>query len=337
MNPYRMRVASIWAVSAWPALNYLTSNWNEVVSRGARSLLGVAGITLWLGLAGHLAHRFASRRNHGPVVVVYWLAGIALLFGFATIRKLCDFLAASADINIPPMFAWSVVVLAVFAFIFRFRRSQKLQVAGTTFGVVAGGTATALLLMAMANSERPSAAAAAAVSDSQYIPKAPRLPGLNVYYIILDAYAGKKGLELATGFDNSEFYEHMAKRGFADLSNEKSNYLRTIHSLGGIFALNYPQTDDPRSWKNTRALYPDLFSAERAPELVRRVNAAGYTAWHSATVWGGCAHQYLGCLGNSVLLSPDYMTQSFLASTPVGLSLIKKNHPTRQTCISYAL
>jgi hypothetical protein len=39
-------------------------------------------------------------------------------------------------------------------------------------------------------------------------------------------------------------------------------------------------------------------------------------------LWGGCSHQHLGCLGDEVLIEADYVTESFLALTPFGRSML---------------
>ena len=320
MNLPRVRVAAVWTISAWPAINYLQSNWHAVMQRGMRSIAGIVMITLAVGLLGHLLHRVATRKGRGGFLVVAWLVAMALLFGYSTISQLSEFLWERYELRIPAMVAWIGLVLMIAGVVVYFRKSEKLQAAAMTFGVVAGGTSVALLLMAMVT-YRPVHDEHAA-EEAAFVAKPARLPGLNVYYIILDAYAGQQALKETTGFDNSGFIVRMAARGFQEASTGKSNYLRTIHTLGGIFALDYPQTDDPKSWKNSRGLYPDLFDSQRSPELIQRMNAAGYAAWHSATVWGGCAHRHLNCLGAPLLLEPDYMTQTFLAPTPFGRPLM---------------
>jgi len=321
MNLPRVRVAAIWAISAWPAINYLTRNWYQVVLRGPSAVVGVVLVTVLLGVTGNLIHHFASRKQRGGVVVVIWFALVALLFSYSTFSALTNELFDRTAIAIPAMAVWLVVVAAVAAFIFRYRKSQKLQVASMTFGVVVGGIAVAQFLVTVATYESPPRELEVA-AERAFVAGPPRLPGLNVYYIILDAYGGKRGVQQATGFDNADFYARMAAYGFTDVSNEKSNYMRTVHTLGGIFAMDYPQTDDPHSWKYTRGLYPDLFQGERPPALVRRLSAAGYISWHSATTWGGCSHKFLRCIGDTDFLGADYVTQAFLSPTPFGQPLM---------------
>jgi hypothetical protein len=61
----------------------------------------------------------------------------------------------------------------------------------------------------------------------------------DIYYIILDAYGGSEMLEKLHGFDNSEFTSALEERGFVVRLDSKSNYTRTIHSLGASLNMQY--------------------------------------------------------------------------------------------------
>lgn len=61
----------------------------------------------------------------------------------------------------------------------------------------------------------------------------------DIYYIILDAYAGETMLRKLHGFDNSMFTSALEQRGFIVPSASRSNYLRTIHSLGSSLNMQY--------------------------------------------------------------------------------------------------
>jgi hypothetical protein len=61
----------------------------------------------------------------------------------------------------------------------------------------------------------------------------------DIYYIILDAYAGEKMLKELHAFNNSMFTSALKKRGFILPPGSKSNYLRTIHSLSSSLNMQY--------------------------------------------------------------------------------------------------
>ena len=64
----------------------------------------------------------------------------------------------------------------------------------------------------------------------------------DIYYIILDAYGGETMLKKLHGFDNSTFTAALRERGFMLPSASRSNYLRTIHSLGSSLNMQYLDT-----------------------------------------------------------------------------------------------
>ena len=319
MSPSRVRVAAIWTISAWPALNFVMLNLREIALRDLRSCLWIALLTLALGSAGQALHWFANRRGRGGVVVVAWLALVLLLFGYSLVGDALDAINEHFGLLIPAMPAWSCLCVLCAILVFLSRGREKVHVAAGTFCIVVGAATTILFGRALLSFEPPPPVAA--IDPTPVAAKPARLPGLNVYYVILDSYAGRRSLAAQTGFDNGEFLSRMAQRGFTEASTERSNYLQTAQTLAGIFALDYPFSDDPRSWRDTGSLYPDLFARPTPPALLRRAAEDGYVTWYSPTFWFGCGHRHLKCIGQRSVFEPDYLTRSFLAPTPFGHSL----------------
>jgi hypothetical protein len=311
------RILAILAISAWPAINYLERNWEEVSRRGPRSVLWIVVFTALFAAAGLIAHRIAQKRTPGggSLVVGICLASTVLIFSYSTLDTLrAAFFTEAAPWFTTPM-AWALLIAITVVIMYRYRKLTAVHMAAITFCLLVAGFASAQLIIKIVKYQPPPVEVAEGALPAK-IP--PRKQGMNVYYILIDAYAGRAGLKQVTGYDNTPFYTDLAKRGFVDVSTEHSNYLRTVLTLGGIFALDYPQTDDPRSWGSTRLTYPEIFDASTPPALIRRLHAAGYEGWHSATPWGGCAHRYLKCLGDEFVLETDYVTRTFLAPTPLG-------------------
>lgn len=309
-----LHLAGIWAISVWPALNFLGSNWDKIERRGPRGLVGVIVITLVLGLVGHLLERAAEKRGHYGAMCLPWLAVICLMFSYTPVTAEAATIFEDQHISFSPTLLWWALVVAATVIVYLLRRARKVTMMATAFGIAVCAMALVRLLLVAVGAHQ--ADPAQALSLAPVANKQPRLAGLNVYYILLDAYAGRAGFKQATGFDNTPFYDELAQRGFRDMSSEKSNYLRTRFSLGGIFSLDYPKTEDAKSLKDESMTYPALFDAAHAPPLVARLNAAGYTTFHSATTWGGCAHRYLVCLGQPFILDTNYLIKSFLEPTP---------------------
>ena len=61
----------------------------------------------------------------------------------------------------------------------------------------------------------------------------------NVYYIILDAYAGSESLNELFHYDNSEFISFLEKNGFQVMKKSHSNYPSTEQSLSSSLNMNY--------------------------------------------------------------------------------------------------
>ena len=61
----------------------------------------------------------------------------------------------------------------------------------------------------------------------------------DIYYIILDEYAGTESLKHNFDFDNSNFYDHLTKKGFFISSNSYSNYPYTLLSIPSSLNMQY--------------------------------------------------------------------------------------------------
>ena len=61
----------------------------------------------------------------------------------------------------------------------------------------------------------------------------------DIYYIILDEYAGADSLEKNFNFDNTDFISALSKRGFFMPSNSYSNYPYTLLSIPSILNMQY--------------------------------------------------------------------------------------------------
>jgi hypothetical protein len=64
----------------------------------------------------------------------------------------------------------------------------------------------------------------------------------NIYYIILDAYAGNDILKESFDYDNSTFLEQLSHRGFFVANKSRANYVKTVLSLPS--SLNFTHLDD---------------------------------------------------------------------------------------------
>lgn len=105
----------------------------------------------------------------------------------------------------------------------------------------------------------------------------------DIYYIILDAYGGEKMLQDLHGFDNSPFTSALKKRGFIVPPESRSNYLRTLHSLGS--SLNMQYLDAISKSMGTSSLWWPLTETIAHNETRRFLESQGYKTVVIASGW----------------------------------------------------
>jgi hypothetical protein len=325
MTRAQRQLAAIWCVSIWPALNFTARNWADVVNDGIVAFGGVLAITLVIGAIGHLFHRAVSHRGLGGFAVMMSLLAICLFFGYSLIHDAGAALLDHFYIGGPPSAVWVVVAILSAFIVFRLRRHEGLQVAASVFCFTAMFLALGQLFLTAIRTPKTTVDIPM-VSSVHSAPSVAKPVGMNVYYILLDYYAGTDELREFTGFDNSDFMQLMAQRGFVDATKHgtdsvRSNYLMTQQTVGSIFSLDYVKTDEPGTWNDSSRLYPHIVNGAPVPPLVAGLKTAGYSTWETFNSWSGCSGRHLRCLGGQGSLDFDYMTMAFLSPTPLGRAI----------------
>jgi len=110
----------------------------------------------------------------------------------------------------------------------------------------------------------------------------------DVYYIILDGYAGQKSLELFANFDNSDFLDFLTEKGFYIASNSFSNYKETKYSIPSTLNMKYlnymfDESGKGSSIDNDRK----LIEISRDNAVIKNFKAKGYTTY---AIEAGSAH-----------------------------------------------
>ena len=80
----------------------------------------------------------------------------------------------------------------------------------------------------------------------------------NVFYIILDAYAGQHALEEFYNFDNSNFIDELNERNFNVIDKSKSNYAFTFLSLPSSLNMKYLENYERNELGNNMELTYDM-------------------------------------------------------------------------------
>ncbi len=106
----------------------------------------------------------------------------------------------------------------------------------------------------------------------------------DIYYIVLDGYAGEKTLSRAYAFDNSPFLQELEKREFYIASESRSNYLLTFLSLASSLNMDYLDflKETPGKWSKDRSIPYQLIDQNR---VVLFLKNQGYRYYHFSSGW----------------------------------------------------
>ena len=112
----------------------------------------------------------------------------------------------------------------------------------------------------------------------------------DVYVIVLDGYAREDVLAQHYGFDNSEFLNSLASRGFQTGAASTANYHWTFLSLASTLNMDYVQplmgeAISPRT--ESRAA---VYDAIRNNAVMRFLRDRGYRTFHLQSTWGATLH-----------------------------------------------
>lgn len=147
---------------------------------------------------------------------------------------------------------WLVVLLILFIlFLWRFRKLAKINLRLFRFLNILFILLIVLdigMFMLRPKQEIPLKAGIAKLTAGLE-PVVDRLP--NVYFILLDEYAGRESLKKWMNFDNSAFVSDLRSRGFFVADSSLANYNSTLYSMGSIWNLEYlPVSDADTSFKS---------------------------------------------------------------------------------------
>ena len=104
----------------------------------------------------------------------------------------------------------------------------------------------------------------------------------DVYYIILDSYAGHESLKKHYDFDNSIFLNELRERGFIVIDNSRSNYGWSYLSLGSSLNMMHHNFDPELGSKNYNLAY-DMISKNIVGDIF---NELGYDTINFNSGWG---------------------------------------------------
>ncbi|MBN1453421.1 MAG: sulfatase-like hydrolase/transferase [Anaerolineales bacterium] len=106
----------------------------------------------------------------------------------------------------------------------------------------------------------------------------------DIYYIVLDGYAGDEILSRYYGYDNSNFIDYLRGSGFIVPAKSRSNYPKTVISLASALNMNYiqellPEIENSKFWWAMAPLIRD-------GQVNLLLSDAGYQMVAISTDWG---------------------------------------------------
>lgn len=107
----------------------------------------------------------------------------------------------------------------------------------------------------------------------------------DIYYIILDAYAGPTTLDEIWDYDNHEFTDFLTQNGFYVAADSRSNYVMTFLSLSSSLNMEYINylSDLLGAESKNRELPYEMIQDN---EVVRFLKSRGYKFIHFQSGWG---------------------------------------------------
>ncbi len=111
----------------------------------------------------------------------------------------------------------------------------------------------------------------------------------DIYYIILDRYAGSTTLKNEYKFDNRDFIQNLEKAGFYVASASTANYTKTAHSLASSLNMEYLNYLSQKLGPYSDNWTP-LFEMIQNSNVQRFLKSRGYKSIYFGNTWLPTAH-----------------------------------------------
>ncbi len=168
-------------------------------------------------------------------------------------------------------------------------------------------------------------------SDQQAMPAAwkpkPMAQHRDVYYILLDRYGSEQALKQFFGFDDSEFYNELEKRGFVVDRKAITSYPMTSTSMASTLNMRYLY---PRVG-NT----PDYFATVQSNEVGKLFIKAGYEYHFFGNQYDGLRRSSIAQWNMKISVMPSEFADSLVNMTPFR-PLVGRQHKHEFTLEKFA-
>ena len=282
---HRMWLVHPLLVGAFPVVYLFGVNVDELIGLQplwqpvAIVLAGSATVLLLALLAGRIAGIGAER----SALAASLLIGLAMTYGHAW-----NLVGGALGLHAYLLVAWAVLAVVGMALIVRarpaaVRRATMALTAGAAalvfvnaIPIVGLGVRTAMAADADAPSGPSASGEPAGVGEP-----APAGHGRDVWYIVLDRYAGPDGLRETYGYDNTPFLDALRERGFTVAERARATYLKTHLSLLSTLNMDELDLDAFRANAGSEADFGPFIRALQQPHAVGRfLQERGYRYVH---------------------------------------------------------
>jgi len=310
------RFLPVLAACAWPLLQFYGHNWREIdewQTLLAAFALAALSAALAYGLL-RLLFRSTDPARHANLLIVL----VVLFFNYHAFDILLrDVLEYPKDefgfVKARyVLILWTLSTLLAAGITWRLARGRRAWVGlSTVVGVALTLSCVQVLAGVIADGSTAEVSAAPAPNATGDFARRP-----NIYFFLLDAYARQDTLE-DIGFENGEFLDAMAERGFSLVPDSYANYPKTFLSLGTTFNMDYLVEAGEGTVGPSRD-YHLLLSGNN--NTVNRLKANGYRfllAAHSTNTCNGFEDLCIRGDRDIGLLSVGELEINLLQMTPV--------------------
>lgn len=270
---------------AWPGLHFFSANVMQFQWMGAAAAVVVALLCVLIWLAGlalaFVPKAFAAGWPSARLLAVMTAVIFLLFFHQSTNILLRSWMELDQNVA---RWVYRLVVLGMLAVVWRFSRHVFVRTAiclwaGIMLAIAAFTLGAALLHMGRDAQPGP--------AREELFPRQ-ELSGNNVYYVILDHYAGKDALRQHAGYDNSPFLRKMQEAGFVSIEGARSGYINTYLSLMSILDMDYIVDGRTAHYGNRFGFFPYRLQHGPTPAVVEKLHSAGYRFMHVGNAWAPC-------------------------------------------------
>jgi hypothetical protein len=232
----------------------------------------------------------------------------------------------------PVRVLYVVALTAFLLLVWRLSRSEPVRVVVAVVASVVGLTA----LGSVASSSLNRAATETSAEAEAVLGTERTLSPRNVYYVVLDGYAGGAALKRYLGHDIGSFLEEMRSLEFFSADAARSNYVTTHLAMIGTLEADYPIDETSPPFTDRRAFFPQAMRLGRQPGVVGRLLSGGHDFIHIGNRWAQCRTDVgIQCLGANRNSSFQEVMGVFLSPTKVPLKRIGLARPIPTALASF--